>query len=88
MPVPRHVSDVPCAGRLELLGGAALFLLPGFLRASPRELCDRIALTVTGYLRRPPDRTAESQLRAVFAEFDRELAVILAGRAPVAVPDH
>ena len=41
-----------------------------------------LALTVSGYFRRPPDPADEAALRAAFAEFDRELAAILETRAP------
>jgi hypothetical protein len=41
-----------------------------------------LALTVSGYFRRPPDPVAEAQLRAAFAEFDRDLTAILESRAP------
>jgi hypothetical protein len=40
------------------------------------------ALTVSGYLRRRPDPAVERQLRAAFAEFDRDLARILGDRPP------
>ena len=39
-----------------------------------------VALTVSGHLRRRPDATCESALRAAFAELDAELAVILGNR--------
>jgi hypothetical protein len=42
-----------------------------------------LALTVTGYFRRPPDPAAEAALRAAFAEFDRELTAILEPRTPL-----
>src|SRR5579875_2183442 len=45
---------------------------------------DGLALTVSGYFRRRPDRTAEAGLRAAFAELDRELSVILADRCRTA----
>jgi hypothetical protein len=41
-----------------------------------------LALTVSGYFRRPPDPAAEATLRAAFAEFDRELTTILEARPP------
>jgi len=86
--VPRHASCVPYLDGLELLAFAAAFLTVPFLRANVRELCGRTALTLTGYLRRPPDRAAEKRLTDVFAEFDRELAVILADRPHAALPDR
>ena len=46
-----------------------------------RDFLAHAALTVSGHLRRPPDATCESALRAAFAELDSELAVILGNRA-------
>jgi hypothetical protein len=47
---------------------------------SIRDLFRRVALTVSGYLRRGPDPACESALRAAFAELDAELAEILGDR--------
>ncbi|HLH82091.1 MAG TPA: hypothetical protein VKV38_02415 [Trebonia sp.] len=44
---------------------------------SIRSLSARAILAVTGYLRPRPDPWMEDALRAAFAEFDRELALIL-----------
>ena len=54
-----------------------------FLRAGSRirELPGRAAHSVSGYLRTSPDPWLESTLRAAFAEFDRELALILEERS-------
>jgi hypothetical protein len=47
---------------------------------SLRDFLAHAALTVSGHLRRRPDATCESALRAAFAELDAELAVILGDR--------
>ena len=52
-------------------------LLAGY---SIRDLSARAILTITGHLRTRPDPWLESALRAAFADFDRELAVILQDR--------
>lgn len=49
-------------------------LLAGY---SIRQLSARAILSASGYLRGRPDPWLESALRAAFAEFDRELALIL-----------
>jgi len=46
-------------------------------RAIPRAI-----LGLTGHLRARPDPWLEGTLRAAFAEFDRELALILQDRGP------
>jgi hypothetical protein len=53
------------------------------LRAGYRikELSARMADGVSGYLRTRPDPWLEGNLRAAFAEFDRELALILQERS-------
>jgi hypothetical protein len=86
--VPRHASYVPYADGLGVLAFAALFLVLRSRRINLGEICGEMALTVTGHLRCPPDRAAEERLTAVFAEFDRELAVILADRPRAALPDR
>ena len=49
-----------------------------------RELSARTAHGVSGYLRARPDPWLEGTLRAAFAEFDRELALILKERSHAA----
>lgn len=49
-------------------------LLAGY---SIRQLSARTILSAGGYLRSRPDPWLESALRAAFAEFDRDLALIL-----------
>jgi hypothetical protein len=48
---------------------------------SIRELSVRTAHGVSGYLHTRPDPWLEGTLRAAFAEFDRELALILKERS-------
>ena len=48
---------------------------------SIKGLSVRATLSVTGYLRTRPDPWLEGSLRAAFAEFDRELALILKERS-------
>jgi hypothetical protein len=48
---------------------------------SIRELSARTAHGVSGYLRTSPDPWLEGTLRTAFAEFDRELALILKERS-------
>jgi len=69
-----------CFDALALLGIAMVFLWMRLTRVSVRDLGERAALTVTGYLRPRPDPAAEQKLRAAFAELDRDLAEILGNR--------
>jgi hypothetical protein len=72
-----HYVDV-----LPLLGLAFVFLWLRLIGVCFRELFAQGALTVTGYLRRPPNPAAERALRTAFATIDRELAEILGDRTP------
>jgi hypothetical protein len=47
---------------------------------APGDAAFALFAPVTGHLRRRPDPEAESKLRALFAELDRELAAILGDR--------
>jgi len=49
---------------------------------SIRNISARAVLSLTGHLRGRPDPWLEDTLRAAFAEFDRELALILQDRGP------
>ncbi len=75
-----HSLGIHYAGASVMLG-IGLFtlwlLLAGY---SIRGLSARAILSLTGYLRTRPDPWLESTLRAAFAEFDRELALILQDR--------
>jgi hypothetical protein len=72
-----HYVDV-----LLVLGIVLVFLWLRLSYVNVRKFFAHAALTVTGYLRRRPDPAVECALRAAFAEFDRELSVILADRPP------
>ena len=80
-----HYTDI------SVMFGISLFtlwlLLAGYsLKGFPA----RAVLAITGHLRTRPDPCLEGALRAAFAEFDRELAVILKDRngPPRAWKDH
>ncbi len=77
--MPRHAPRVPCL--VTLLPLAAFAALLRQLRLDLREVLANAMLTILGYLLPRPDPSAENQLRAVFAEFDRELAGILGDRS-------
>jgi len=79
-----HSVVIQYAAVVVMLGiGVFIFWL---LRAgySIRELSARTAHGVSGYLRTSPDPWLEGTLRAAFAEFDRELALILKERSHAA----
>ena len=76
-----HYTDV------SIMFGIGLFslwlLLAGY---SIRNLSARVILSLSGYLRTRPDPWFEGTLRTAFAEFDRELAVILQDRSSPVLP--
>jgi hypothetical protein len=76
----RDALSVPFVDDVMLLGVLAAIVWLLLVRVGLRELCDRAALTVSGYFRSPPDPAAERTLRAVFAELDAGLAEILGDR--------
>jgi hypothetical protein len=78
----RHVFSVHHGDVLPVLGLALFFPWLWLTGASVGERFANAALTVTGYLRRRPDPVVERELRAVFAELDRDLAGILGDRTP------
>jgi hypothetical protein len=49
---------------------------------APGDVTLALLESVTGHLRRRPDRAAERRLRAMFAELDEELAAVLGDRRP------
>ena len=57
---------------------AAWVLLTG---RSIKDLANRAILSLSGHLRTRPDPWFEGRLRAAFADFDRELTLILQDRA-------
>jgi hypothetical protein len=66
---------------LSLVLGAGLFTLWLLVTGcSIRDLSARAICTLTGHLRTRPDPWLECTLRKAFAEFDRELTVILRDR--------
>ena len=80
--MPQHLLSVHYVDVLPLLGIALVFLRLRLAGISIRELFAHATLTVTGYLRPRPDPAVERALRTAFAEFDKELSVILADRPP------
>jgi hypothetical protein len=76
-----HSVSVQYAAVVVMLGIGVLILW--LLRAgySIKGLSARTTLSLTGYLRTRPDPWLEGTLRAAFAEFDRELALILQERS-------
>ena len=66
---------------VSVMFGIGLFTLWLLLAGhSIRGLSAKAILTITGHLRTRPDPWLEGALRTAFAEFDRELAVILHDR--------
>jgi hypothetical protein len=63
-----------------MVGAGMLMLWPPLEGYGFRDLPARAALSLTGHLRGRPDPWLEGALRKAFAEFDRELAVILRDR--------
>jgi hypothetical protein len=75
-----HSVGIQYAAVVVMLGIGVLtlwLLLAGY---SIKGLSARATLSLTGYLRPRPDPWLEGTLRAAFAEFDRELALILHDR--------
>ena len=67
---------------VSIMFGIAFFtlwlLLAGY---SIRNVSARAIFSLSGYLRTRPDPWLESALRTAFAEFDRELAMIMQDRS-------
>jgi hypothetical protein len=68
VPVPFNLA-ILAVRRLLLAGRGAMAALAG--------MSDRAFTSVSGYLRPHPDPWLETALRRAFAEFDRDLSVIL-----------
>ena len=67
---------------VSIMFGIAFFTLWLVLAGySIRNLSARAIFSLTGYLRTRPDPWLESALRTAFAEFDRELAMIMQDRS-------
>lgn len=77
-----HSLSIQDTGVSVLLGTALLILWLMVAGCSVRDLSARAMLSLTGHLRTRPDPWLERTLRAAFAEFDRELALILQDRGP------
>ncbi len=77
-----HSVGIQYAAVVVMLGIGVVFTF-WLLRVghSIRELSARTAHGVSGHLRTRPDPWLEGTLRAAFAEFDRELALILKERS-------
>lgn len=83
-----HSLGVLYAGA-SLMLGVALLTLWLLLGSSIRKLSSRAMLSLTGRFRPRPDPWLEAALRAAFAEFDSELAMVLRDRgAGPHHPDH
>ncbi len=76
-----HSVGIQYAAVVVILGIGVLTVWLLFVRYSIKDLSARAALGLTGYLRTRPDPWLEGTLRAAFAEFDRELALILKERS-------
>jgi hypothetical protein len=75
-----HSLSIQYTG-VSVMFGIGLFTLWLLLAGhSIRALSARAILTITGHLRARPDPWLEGALRATFAEFDHELALILQDR--------
>jgi hypothetical protein len=68
---------VPYIDGLALLGAAFILLWLRLSGRSPWQLCADAALTVSGHLRRRPDRATATRVRTAFAELDRDLNAVL-----------
>jgi len=80
-----HSVGTQYAGVSAMLGIGLLtlwFLLwgHGIKRQRIKDFPARAILSLTGYLRSAPDPWLDARLRVAFAEFDRELALILRDR--------
>jgi hypothetical protein len=75
-----HMHDIHYTGVSVMFSIGLLTLWIALARYSLRNLSAKVILTITGYLRTPPDPWLESTLRTAFAEFDQELALILHDR--------
>ena len=80
-----HWVGIEYAAVAVMLGTGILALWVLLARYSIKDLSARATLSLTGYLRTRPDPGLEGTVRAAFAEFDRELALILRERSHAAV---
>jgi hypothetical protein len=77
-----HSLGIQYAGVSVMFGIAFLTLWLLVTGHSIKNLSARAMLSLAGYLRARPNPWLEGTLRAAFAEFDRELALILEDRLP------
>jgi hypothetical protein len=77
-----HSVGIQYAGISVMLGIGLVTLWLLRTGRSIRNLSARAILSLTGHVRARPDPWLEVTLRAAFAEFDRELALILQDRGP------
>jgi hypothetical protein len=75
-------DGIQYAGVSVMLGIGLLTVWLVLAGDSVRSLSARAILSLTGHLRPRPDPWLEGTLRVAFAEFDRELALILQDRGP------
>jgi hypothetical protein len=76
-----HSVGIEYAAVMVMLGVGILTLWLLLVGYSIRDLSSRATISLTGYLRTRPDPWLEGAVRAAFAEFDRELALILHERS-------
>lgn len=76
-----HSVGIQYAAVVVMLGIGILTLWLLLVGYSIRDLSSRATLSLSGYLRTRPDPWLEGTLRAAFAEFDRELALVLHDRS-------
>jgi hypothetical protein len=77
-----HSVGLQYAGVSVMLGIGLVTIWLVVSGCSIRNIPARAILSLTGHLRGRPDPWLEGTLRATFAEFDRELALILQDRGP------
>jgi hypothetical protein len=78
----RRTLDIHYVDVLLMLGLARIFLWLRPSRFSVRSLFAHITIAIGGLLHPRPDPAFEQVLRTAFAEFDRELDLILGDRDP------
>jgi hypothetical protein len=80
-----HAFSVPYSDISAMLGLALVILWLQLCGKNLRDLSAQIALSLSGYLRRRPDKALECTLRSAFTQLDKELATVLGDR-PVPQP--
>jgi hypothetical protein len=77
-----HSVGIQYAGVSVMLGIGLVAIWLVVSGYSIRNISARAILSVAGHFRGRPDPWLEGTLRAAFAEFDRELALVLQDRGP------